>query len=440
MADFSQLVRARLGAQPPASTHPDADVLAAFAERRLSGTERRQALAHLSLCAACREIVALASQEQTLDAVASHERARRRFAIWRWVLVGALAVLAVSATVLLRIEKPEPAVVAQQVSPPAAPSSATVATEPEARASADTLVAKPERRQSKTNAESKTLNGSPSQHQAEAADALSAREAPAVTGGLAATQAQNAPIVAQRRAAAEPALAPTTPPPPPPPAAQPAQTLDQLAQPNQQATQQKQQGAVSTVEAQAAPAPQQQQSASQSSYGYGSAAGVAGGLVSKSDIEAKTAKARRAAPDAAAQANEVTVQGRAAALKRSFWNGAPAQWTISADGKLQRATQAGQQGPMWQPVDVGEPAIFRVVNANLNDVWAGGNGGALFHSADAGEHWTRIVPKDGDHKLEGDVISLTIAGAVNQIIRLRTSAGQSWISNDGGKTWKVESL
>ena len=125
-------------------------------------------------------------------------------------------------------------------------------------------------------------------------------------------------------------------------------------------------------------------------------------------------------------------------LRKSFSHGAPAQWTISADGKLQRSTKVAAKSPVWQPVDVGEPVTFRVVNANFNDVWAGGNNGTLFHSSDAGDHWTRIVPKDGDYKLDGDVISMSIAGATNQIIRLRTSSGQSWISNDGGKSWKVE--
>lgn len=435
MAEFSQLVRARLGAHPPASTHPDADVLAAFAEHRLSGNEREQALAHLSVCADCREVIALASQEQTVEAIASsHKRGRRWFALWRLVLVGALAVLAVSATVLLRLEKPEPGFIAQRVSPPAAPNSATVAAEPEART--DRTLAKSERRQPRSNGESKTFNGSLARNQTEAADALTTREAPAITGGIAAKEVQNLPIIAQRRPAAEPATAPA-PAPPPPRAAQPAQSFDQFAQQNQQTAQQKQQGAASTVEVQAAPAPQQQQSASQFAAGYGSAGGVAGGVVGKADLDAKTAKARRA-PETAAQANEVTVQSQAVTLKKTFSNGVPSQWTISADGKLERATENSQRGSPWQPVDVGEPAIFRVANANLNDVWAGGNNGALFHSADAGEHWARIVPQDGEHKLDGNVISISIAGATNQIVRLRTSAGQSWISGDGGKTWKIE--
>lgn len=46
--------------------HPDADLLAAFAEKRLLGHEREELLAHLAECADCREVVALASRAARL--------------------------------------------------------------------------------------------------------------------------------------------------------------------------------------------------------------------------------------------------------------------------------------------------------------------------------------------------------------------------------------
>src|SRR5437764_12626078 len=53
-----------LDATPAASLgagqHPDANLLAAFAERRLAGSERTLLLGHLADCAQCRELVALA--------------------------------------------------------------------------------------------------------------------------------------------------------------------------------------------------------------------------------------------------------------------------------------------------------------------------------------------------------------------------------------------
>jgi hypothetical protein len=58
---FPNIVRQRLTAQPSAGEHPDADLLTAFAEQRLSGAERDIVFSHLSGCSACREIVATAS-------------------------------------------------------------------------------------------------------------------------------------------------------------------------------------------------------------------------------------------------------------------------------------------------------------------------------------------------------------------------------------------
>src|ERR1700686_667891 len=47
------------GRAAPEQAHPDADLLAAFAEQALSATERDGVLEHLALCGDCREVVAL---------------------------------------------------------------------------------------------------------------------------------------------------------------------------------------------------------------------------------------------------------------------------------------------------------------------------------------------------------------------------------------------
>lgn len=439
MAEFSKLVRARLAAQAAPAIHPDADVLTAFAEHRLSSNERTVALAHLSTCADCREVVALASQ-QILEPIALAEPARRRFLIWRLALVGALTVLAVGATVLLRLEKPRPTFVAEHVSPPALPP-AGVTQEQDAKTSTDATLTKSERRRSKFDAESKNVNGSRAQRQAEMADALTTQSTPAPADRLSAREPQNAPVVAQRRAAAEPATA-LAPAPAPPSIAQPTQTSGQFAQKTQQtapATQpspQPTQQASSTAEVQPSTTRPQQQSASQpgrgTASGGGFGSGAVAGMIAGSDTAA-TAKAASAAPKAKAEANKISLESQSLATMNQAL---PAQWTISADGNLERSTQIGATAQSWQPIDVGEPATFRVVNSSGADVWAGGNAGALFHSSDAGEHWSRIVPREGDHKLDGDVVSITVSGTTNQNVRLGTSANQSWISSDGGKTWK----
>jgi hypothetical protein len=49
----------------PEQSHPDADLLTAFAEQALSATERDGVLDHLALCGDCREVIALALPAET---------------------------------------------------------------------------------------------------------------------------------------------------------------------------------------------------------------------------------------------------------------------------------------------------------------------------------------------------------------------------------------
>src|SRR5689334_12344765 len=70
MTEVPKIVHHRLRAQAASvPAHPDADLLAAFAEQALSATERESVLGHLALCGDCREAVALALP--AVDAVAS---------------------------------------------------------------------------------------------------------------------------------------------------------------------------------------------------------------------------------------------------------------------------------------------------------------------------------------------------------------------------------
>jgi hypothetical protein len=419
LAEFSQLVRGRLAAQQPATAHLDADVLAAFAEDRLSGRERTLALAHLSLCAGCRDVLSLASKQDGVDASASAPIYKaRKFMGWRLALVTALAVLAVSATVLLRLEQPEATLTAARVRPPGQPDAALVASATEVNGSADRLQKRRSKQSQFRNGEAKTANGSlRAEHKEQATDSLSgltrhsADGAPARTPNLTAQTRRTEPLMA---------LAP----PPAPP--QPAPTFDQSTQPAAQQSQ--------TVDVQATASSQQVQPASRP----GAAGGVAGAVMSRSDANLATQTAPAAASEArTAKKNKSAIQQPALANVNTAKLPAM-RWTISSDGKLERAIETGTQGPVWQPVDVGEAATFRVVNATGADVWAGGNSGRLFHSTDGGGHWMRVAPEDNGRKIEGDVISINVAGQGSQIVRLRTSAAQNWTSTDAGKTWKIE--
>jgi hypothetical protein len=139
------------------------------------------------------------------------------------------------------------------------------------------------------------------------------------------------------------------------------------------------------------------------------------------------------------------------------------RWSINAMGGLQRSLD---QGKSWQDVDVTRamgagsgvslqmamkssrekalakdkadlkqaPVVFRAVSANGPDVWAGGSGGQLYHSADAGGHWVQVVPTWSGVVLTDDIVSLQFADPLQG--RIVTSSSEIWTTADAGQTWQ----
>ncbi len=80
------------------------------------------------------------------------------------------------------------------------------------------------------------------------------------------------------------------------------------------------------------------------------------------------------------------------------------------------------------------PVVFRAVSANGPDVWAGGSGGHLYHSTDAGAHWVQVVPSWSGVELTSDIVSLQFADP--QQGRIVTSSSEIWTTADAGQTWQ----
>ncbi len=140
-------------------------------------------------------------------------------------------------------------------------------------------------------------------------------------------------------------------------------------------------------------------------------------------------------------------------------------WSLNPAGGLQRSFD---QGKTWLPVDVNanpapyaatnlavaaEPSLakakdaektrkipasltFRALAVAGSDVWVGGSGGALYRSADAGNHWTRIVPVASGTVLTDDIFSLEFSDS--QHGKLSTSAAEVWTTADAGQTWQQQ--
>jgi photosystem II stability/assembly factor-like uncharacterized protein len=79
---------------------------------------------------------------------------------------------------------------------------------------------------------------------------------------------------------------------------------------------------------------------------------------------------------------------------------------------------------------------FRAVAATGPEVWAGGAGGILYHTSDAGNLWTRVVPAAGGAVLTGDILGIQFTDP--QQGEISTSTGELWSTSDYGQTWKKQ--
>ena len=189
---------------------------------------------------------------------------------------------------------------------------------------------------------------------------------------------------------------------------------------------------------------------------------------------AETVEVTGAAPQIETETATIAnpVNGRNLTELNPLTPGVTPRWIISAAGELQRSVDRGKT---WRAVDVSaNPAslayasssaaslqvsaetslekvkkdknagkfakqkagafTFRAVAAAGSEVWAGGSGGALYHSADAGNSWARIVPASAGTTLTGDVLSIDFADA--QHGKVSTSTAEVWSTADGGLTWQ----
>lgn len=102
MKPIHNLLRQRLyRAQKPIIEHPPIDLLSAFSERALGGSDRATVLQHLAQCTDCREIAFLAAPELTLASEQGSNRpSPNRWVSWpvfQWGTVAACAVIVVAA-------------------------------------------------------------------------------------------------------------------------------------------------------------------------------------------------------------------------------------------------------------------------------------------------------------------------------------------------------
>jgi len=390
MAELPKIVQQRLAQQTSGGSveHPDANLLAAFAEHALVERERAAVSAHLAQCADCRTSLALAiaSQPET-EPVAEHATKRHWFAEWRWV--GAAAAACCVVGIVLQVQPPQPPVVRKIDQTVASPANTPPVREDRSVQSRVQIAGARRSKKVERIGLAKVVAPAPSMV--------------AVQEHMAAVQQQQPP---KEKAPLDVR---------PPEASLPAVIIRPLEPPAQPAP------PVTVLP----PAPEAHAFRAEASEDEQAKKGVQA-------LRALRSGAGAFAPGMIARAPVVP------AHVKSALSNASVLWNINASpaaagnlrGVVERSTDAGKT---WEVVPLSDSVSFRAVASAGPNVWAGGTGGALFHSTDAGAHWERITISDQHARLTGTIVHIDAENP--NLIKITTSSGETWASPDGGRRW-----
>ncbi len=371
----NSLLRALEG--KPVGEHPDADLLTAFAEDSLLAREREALLAHLAVCAECREMLSAAGVEpvraRELELVAAaapaaavvsidaEDRTRpKKKRLWPMWAAAAAACLALATVVAVRygqktsesiaIVREAPKTIAVNAPPPAPVPGVAM-----------------EDAQSHAEPQMRALKRS------DAKDERKAMAQPEVAA-TAPAQPENAITAAPE-----------------------AMTRDALSATNQ------------------AVAREQKEVTAESTQGIV--------MQDRQMQAAKPAAAGAAAPRALEPVfgGALTKSARAGFAPRT-------QWRINDEGHVERALGDGS----WQRTLKSEDAKMHMVSVVGQTVWAGGENDILYRSQDDGQSWQRVAlpQKNGaPHMIAHIRFESARAGTVE------AADGTTWTTDDGGSTW-----
>jgi hypothetical protein len=441
MSEIPKIVRQRLQQTDTASVpHPDANVLAAFAESSLLPPERTAVLDHLSYCAECRQVLAFAlpAMEAGQAVLPVPRSSGVSWPTLRWAFVSA-GIVALSVFGFVEYgHRDDSLKMARNSPPPAAIHGDQSVAAPAVR---DERSANEERSQltAAVSATPEKDRHEPPKETELAKDV----SAPAVRGSLAHGPRQTNQFQQQNANTFHI-----------PPRMQNApETKRELPAPTASGVS----GASEMVEVQSEATQLDVQSQATDSVGAANKLSPKPVSPSASDGEVSRAKSAPAVAPAQGPPSALETQGRTFQVLHLM---TPA-WTVNS-GRLQRSLDQGQT---WQDVNVTASAdtgasmelaiassragktrkdkkaistapVFRAVAANGPDVWAGGTAAALYHSSDAGAHWARVIPAWQSATLSGDILSLEFADAQNG--RISTSTGEVWTTADSGQSWKKQ--
>ena len=404
MMDVPKIVLERLRGGTKPEQHPDADLLTALAEQALGKQERLRVLAHLAQCSECREIVSVAQPEMT-ETPASFQLMKfslLRSPILRW---GALAVCAVVvATVTTRhfsqqksgtFLTPEARVsTAPQTSQPKTYDEFAAKVEsPPPKPDSVSRFAKQRTGGAKTDLKALAVAKEKNKKDSSPNTALPAAPSPILVANLNDHErrdqdAGNALQGSAGKLASRPATNEAT-----------SAMTETIMVENHTA---------STEVAQATPEKAKEEKASR--------------------MKAPAAASTVGGPVEGVTANKAVESDYAVDLRASI---VPlARWTLSREGRLQRSLDGGKS---WKTIPLSRKTVLRAVSAMDQEVWVGGDAGALYHSTDNGQHWAQITPAVNGEPLTSDILGIESADAHQA--KLATGGHETWTTTDGGETW-----
>ncbi len=392
-------VLARAGAAP-GEVCPAADIVAAYAERRLTQQEAAVFESHAATCGRCQEILALlcelpASLPELVPAPSS-----ALWRHWRWVLpAAAAAVLALAVYIAIRPEPPADLHVAGGVG---LAGQAPAAVSPE--------IALPAGRVSGTDEDRRTL---------------SPQAAPAAAPAPVASESAPAPEVAASAApGAAVGLEPASPVRPPEgTAAGPGVAASRAARAEGQRTGPAEVAAEAPLAAAASsPAPP---AAAAPALRAGTERFAPAPPAAEDVSPAPAAGRAAAAPPPAPIPAEAATAGSPGARQRPGM--AVVRWRVGQRGTIERSLDAGLT---WQAQSAGvEADLLAVAGVSDRIAWAVGQAGAVLRTVD-GERWQRLV-----FPAPVDLVAVSAASGSSAIVTARD--GRRYATSDGGRSWRL---